>query len=180
MRPLMDRISRDEMLMRVATVISGRGTCTRAYVGAVIALDGRIISSGYVGAPAGMPHCLEIGDEIGPDGGCVRTVHAEANAIAWAARSGASTEEAELYCTHEPCLRCAQLLINAGISKVTYEHPYRNHDGLELLSIAGIDVIHLPMPEPEPFHTERTVIEAWSEDEPLPDPDSDREYKRIN
>lgn len=144
----MERISRDEMLMRVATIISGRSTCLRAYVGAVIAVEGRIISTGYVGAPAGLPHCSSVGDEIGPEGGCIRTVHAEANAIAWAARYGTSTEGAQLYSTREPCLRCAQLIINAGISRVVYEHPYRLHDGLELLEVAGIEILQLLAPEP--------------------------------
>lgn len=161
-----ERISRDEMLMRVATVISSRGTCTRAYVGAVISIEGRIISMGYVGAPSGLAHCIDVGDEIGDDGGCIRTVHAEANAVAFAARVGASTEDAELHCTHEPCLKCAQLIINAGINRVVYEQPYRKHDGLALLEDVGIDVVHFPIP---------AEVDMVS-----PDPDGDDQYKRVN
>jgi len=163
------------MLMRVATVISSRGTCTRAYVGAVIAIEGRVISMGYVGAPSGMPHCIEVGDEIGEDGGCIRTVHAEANAIAWAARNGFGTEEAELFCTHEPCLACAKLIVNAGITRVVYEHPYRKHDGITLLNDAGIEIFNMPAPE-DTFDPSRGGIMVIDDD----DDDNDDHYKRVN
>lgn len=155
-----ERPSRDEMLMRVAAVISLRGTCKRAFVGAVIAIQGRIISTGYVGAPAGLPHCLDVGDEVNAEGGCIRTIHAEANAIAWAARNGTSTENAQLYSTHEPCYRCAQLIINAGINRVVYEKPYRLHDGSELLEVAGVEVVQISASEPV-------------------DPDSDDSYRQV-
>ena len=142
----MDRITRTEMLMRTAAVISARGTCTRAFVGAVLAKEGRIISTGYVGAPAGLPHCTDVGDEEGPDGGCTRTVHAEANAIAFAARAGTSTDGSELYCTHSPCLGCAKLIINAGITAVYFENYYRDLAGLTLLDDARIDIHQVPVP----------------------------------
>jgi len=168
-----ERISRDEMLMRMAVVVSNRGTCTRAYVGAVIAREGRVISTGYVGAPSGLAHCLDVGDEIGPDGGCARTVHAEANAIAFAARSGTSTEDAELYCTHSPCRACAKLIINAGITRFVYEHPYRDASGLALLEDVGIDVEQLLAPEP--------VSDAVTRGGSITnDPDDDKEYRRVN
>jgi dCMP deaminase len=138
METLIDRPSRTEWLMRLATIISTRGTCNRAQVGAIIVREGRTISTGYVGAPSGLPHCVAAGDEIGPDGGCTRTVHAEANAIAFAARFGTSTEDAELYCTHSPCVNCAKLIINAGIRRVVYEHEYRDQSGLALLEAAGV------------------------------------------
>ena len=175
-----ERISRDEMLMRMAVVVSNRGTCTRAYVGAVIAREGRVISTGYVGAPSGLPHCLDVGDEIGPDGGCARTVHAEANAIAFAARSGTSTEGAELYCTHEPCLKCAQLIINSGITRVVYENPYRIHDGLALLESAGIDVEQLPAPELVPGHVSRSQLTEARGPLITNDPDDDDQYRKVN
>jgi dCMP deaminase len=141
---MMERPDRDEWLMRLVTVISTRGTCNRAQVGALVAREGRIISTGYVGAPAGLPHCSDAGDAIGPDGGCTRTVHAEANAIAFAARYGTSTEGSELYCTHSPCINCAKLIINSGIRRFVFEHQYRDASGLALLQIAGLDVIKLP------------------------------------
>jgi dCMP deaminase len=129
--------------MRIAAVVSLRGTCERASVGSVIARDGRVISTGYVGAPAGLPHCISVGCEIGSHNGCTRTVHAEANAIAVAARFGTSTDKAELYCTHSPCLPCAKLIINAGITRFIYEQPYRDPSGLALLEEAGLTVTQM-------------------------------------
>lgn len=136
----MDRISRDEMLMRIASVVSARGTCLRASVGAVLARDGRIIATGYVGSPAGLPHCLDVGCDVSEFSGCLRTVHAEANALAFAARFGIATEGTDLYCTHSPCGNCAKLIINAGISRVIYEQEYRDRTPLEILASVGIAV----------------------------------------
>lgn len=124
----------------MAAVTSARGTCERASVGAVIAQDGRIVSTGYVGSPSGLPHCTDVGCLPGPSGGCDRTVHAEANAIAFAARYGIATDGATLYCTHSPCRSCAKSIINAGIVRVVYEHEYRLGEGKDLLRLAGIEV----------------------------------------
>ena len=135
------RISRDDMLMQIAQVVAKRGTCNRLQVGAVIALDGRIISTGYAGAPAGLPHCST--ETCNVDNPCTRTVHAEAGAIAYAARSGIKVQGATLYCTHCPCLTCSQLIINSGIIKVIYLNPYRKTEGLQLLKEAGINVYQL-------------------------------------
>jgi dCMP deaminase len=133
--------------MRLAVVVSTRGTCERASVGAVISREGRIISTGYVGAPAGLPHCISVGCQIGTHGGCDRTVHAEANAIAFAARFGTSTDGSELHCTHAPCLPCAKLIVNSGIRRVHYETAYRDASGLSLLREAKVVVVQLPVPE---------------------------------
>lgn len=141
-----ERPSRDEICMQIAEVAARRGTCTRAQVGAVIALDGRILVSGYNGPPAGLPHCTDgCGDAVLPGGstGCTRAVHAEANCIAFAARHGVATDGADIYCTHLPCLKCAELLINAGIRKVFYRLDYRIRDGEALLQQAGIDIVQL-------------------------------------
>lgn len=135
------RIERDEMMMRIATIVSSRGTCKRAYVGAVLAREGRIISTGYVGAPAGLPHCLDVGCDVSEPPGCSRTVHAEANAIAFAARYGISTAGTALYCTHSPCGNCAKLIINAGVTRLIYEQEYRDIRPLALLQTAGIEII---------------------------------------
>lgn len=124
----MTRVPREHMLMEMAWAVSGRSTCSRLGVGAVIARDGRVISSGYNGNIVGMNHCYHVLDEQ-----CTTAVHAEANAILFAARYGTATEGAELYTTHEPCHECAKLIINAGISHVVYMTPYRKHEGLELL-----------------------------------------------
>jgi dCMP deaminase len=130
------RPNRDEVGIRLAVIFASRGTCTRAQVGAVITREGRVISSGYVGSPAGLDHCTTVGCDIGESGGCIRTVHAEANAIAYAARSGSSTEGATIYTTHAPCVDCAKLIINAGIVRVVYEFDYRDGRGLDLLYLA--------------------------------------------
>jgi dCMP deaminase len=134
----MSRISRDEMLMEMAIIASKRSTCTRKHVGAIIAIDGRPVSVGYAGAPSGLPHCVNHGCIAGPDGGCIRTQHAEANAIAFAARKGISTEKATIYTTVSPCLACAKLIINAGITEVRFLELYRKMEGLELLDQLGI------------------------------------------
>lgn len=152
------RPDRDEWLMRLAVVVSTRGTCERAQVGAIISREGRQIASGYVGAPSGLPHCTEVGCDRGPDGGCRRTSHAEANAIAFAARFGTSTDGADLYCTHGPCLPCAKLIINAGIRRVVYEHPYRDASGVGLLQAAGVEVFqHFTDPSPAEVRHERLL-----------------------
>jgi dCMP deaminase len=134
----MTRISRDQMLMEMAIIASKRSTCNRRHVGAIIAIDGRPVSVGYAGAPAGLPHCLDEGCLTGLEGGCIRTQHAEANAIAFAARKGIATENATIYTTVSPCLACAKLVINAGIVEVWYLEQYRKTDGLELLDKLGI------------------------------------------
>lgn len=136
------RPTRDEMLMSMAIVAGTRGTCSRMYVGAIIARDGRAFSQGYNGAPAGMPHCNHTLDEQ-PGNGCTRTVHAEANAIVWAARYGVSTDGTEMYTTHMPCLVCAHLIINAGIMRVVFGKDYRDRSGYDLLVAAGIEVTKL-------------------------------------
>jgi dCMP deaminase len=155
------RPTRSQILMETAQVIAKRSTCSRLHVGAVIARDGRILTTGYNGAPAGMPHCDHTCDcltyEVTSSAGgvvraihaatcasvrsCVISVHAEANAVAFAAKYPLSTEGAELFTTHTPCLACAQLLINCGLVRVTYGEPFRDTTGLELLVSAGLEVV---------------------------------------
>lgn len=137
------RLSRDAVNLAIAQLMSQRGTCSRARVGCVIARNGRIISTGYAGAPSGVPHCIDVGCLLGPDGGCIRTSHAEAGAIAFAARHGLALEGASLYVTLSPCLTCAKLIINAGITHVFYLDCYRDGSGLELLQKAGVKITHL-------------------------------------
>lgn len=136
----MNRISRLKMFFDLLNVIEKRSTCDRKKVAAIIERDGRIISMGYAGAPAGLPHCIDVGCIIDEHGGCIRTVHAEANAIAFAAKNGISTDGATLYCTMSPCLNCAKLIINSGIKEVVYKEEYRNKDGINLLKEAGVKV----------------------------------------
>lgn len=132
-----DRIGRDELFMAIATMVARRGTCARAKVGAVAVIDGRIVSSGYAGAVSGDPHCLEVGCAIDIDKWgqhCKRSVHAEANVVAWAARNGAPLEFATIYCTHSPCIDCAKLLINAGVGRVVWMASYGDPSGVMLLT----------------------------------------------
>lgn len=126
------RITRDEMLMSTAIIQAMRSTCGRKRVGAVLAREGRIISTGYAGAPSGAEHCSDA-CMAAAEGGCQRTVHAEINAIVYAARHGIATEGSELYCTASPCINCAKAIVNAGIISVKYLEPYRITDGLDLL-----------------------------------------------
>lgn len=129
------RISRDQMMMDIARTVARRGTCSRLQVGAVVSRDGRVLTMGYNGAPAGLEHCNHMMNETE---GCTRAVHAEANAAVWAARNGVRVEGADLYVTHMPCLACASLIVNAGIRRVFYEKPYRITLGVDLLREAGV------------------------------------------
>lgn len=154
------RISREQANMQHAEIQAARSTCSRARVGVVIAREGRILSTGYNGAPAGMEHCWhsctcephDLEDMSGRkaivhDGECHSlrpcfiAVHAEANAIGYAARYGMQTQSAELYTTFCPCLACAQLILAAGIACVYYKNEYRDRSGLELLQSAGVDIM---------------------------------------
>ncbi|MEM4255283.1 MAG: cytidine/deoxycytidylate deaminase family protein [Candidatus Norongarragalinales archaeon] len=126
------RPSWDEYFMQIAHAAAARATCDRGKAAAVLVKDKFILSTGYVGAPMGLPHCNESGhlmktvyDEDGhAKQHCVRTTHAEQNAIVQAARHGVSIEGATLYCKMEPCLDCAKMIINAGIKRVVAEKKY--------------------------------------------------------
>lgn len=136
------RISRDEMLMDIALTVAKRSTCLRKHLGAVIAKDSRPISIGYNGAPSGLEHCTP--DTCGPDKPCTRTVHAEANAIAFAAKEGIRTDGCTLYATCTPCKNCADIIINAGIKRAVFKERYRDPQGLNMLHDAGIEVVMMP------------------------------------
>lgn len=137
----------DEYFMEVANAIAKRATCDRGRSGCVIAKDNQILATGYVGAPAGLPHCDDVGHQmkkmLHEDGTitehCVRTVHAEQNAICQAAKRGIAINGATLYCRMTPCRTCAMLIINCGIVRVVAE--YRYHDAAEseeMFKMAGI------------------------------------------
>lgn len=130
------RISRQDYLIEAAKLASKRSTCQRLQVGAILERDGRIIASGYNGAPSGMPHCDPLVCRL--DRPCTRTVHAEANCIYFAARYGISTEGATLWSTDSPCKTCAEAIINAGIVEVIYEDQYRDGSPLLILQAAGV------------------------------------------
>lgn len=121
-------------------LISTRSTCTRLAVGATIVRDKRIIAGGYNGSIAGGDHCIDKGCYV-IDNHCVRTIHAEMNAILQCAKFGVPTEGAEIYVTHFPCLQCTKAIIQAGIKVIYYAEDYKNHPyALELLEQAGVKV----------------------------------------
>jgi dCMP deaminase len=143
--PLPDsRPSRDAVFMEIARVLRTRSSCRRGKVGVVITRDNRIVASGYNGAPPSAPHCFELGCAVLEDHhvlGCQRAIHAEVNAIAFAARAGVSTADSTMYCTAGACLKCAQQVISAGVIRFVYGNPYRLPEGVSLLIEQGIEVV---------------------------------------
>lgn len=131
----------------LANNIASRSTCLRRNVGSVIAVDNRIVSTGYNGVPSGIRHCLETGcireKENIPSGQqlhkCLAS-HAEANAITQAARFGVSIDGATLYCTTQPCTECSKLIVQSGIRKVVYQGDYPDTAGLEIMREGGVEV----------------------------------------
>lgn len=133
---MVNRPTLDETFMDVARTWARRSTCQRANIGAVLARDGRTISSGYNGAPPGLPHCQHVsGEDLER---CINTNHAESNTLAFAARHGVSTIGTTLYATHSPCRTCAGLLISAGIVRVVYANAYRV-DGTPYSGLAWLE-----------------------------------------
>ena len=122
----------DNYFIGIMSMVGKRGTCDRGQVGCILVKDNHILSTGYAGAPKGIKHCDDVGHEmntvIHPDGHesqhCVRTVHAEQNAIVSAARLGIAIDQATLYCNMTPCYICAKLIINAGIKRVVAVRDY--------------------------------------------------------
>lgn len=127
-----ERPSWDEYFMEVSRAIAKRATCDRGRSGCVIARNKQILVTGYVGSPIGLPHCDEVGHlfkKVTHEDGtttnhCMRTVHAEQNAICQAARLGISLQGSTLYCKMTPCRTCAMLIINCGINRVVCEYKY--------------------------------------------------------
>lgn len=134
----MKRISWNQYFMAQSQLLSSRSTCTRLAVGATIVRDKRMIAGGYNGSIAGGTHCTDEGCYI-VDNHCVRTIHAEMNALLQCAKFGVATEGAEIYVTHFPCLQCCKALIQAGIKAVYYAQDYKNHPyALELFEQANV------------------------------------------
>jgi dCMP deaminase len=132
----------DSYFMKIAAAVSERSTCDRALVGCVLVLDKRILTTGFNGSPAGQEHCDEIG-HLMVDGHCVRTIHAETNAIIQAALHGISTRGAICYVTHLPCINCTKALINAGITRIVYGEAYRvDENAMMFLNAAEIELSH--------------------------------------
>jgi dCMP deaminase len=149
-----DRPSVDEYFMEIAYVVAKRSTCLRNKVGAIVVKDKRILSTGYNGAPRGLPHCLDIGclrNERNIASGTrheiCRAVHAEQNAIIQCALHGASTEGSTLYCTHQPCILCTKIMINAGIRRVVFSQGYPDEESIKYLQEAGVEIVQIPLPK---------------------------------
>jgi len=138
------RPSFDQMYMSIAEIVGLRSTCLRGKIGAVIVKDTRIVSIGYNGAPATLGQCDEYGCIIDKErGGCIRTIHAEQNAIAYASRVGIPLENGTLYVTMSPCIDCAKLIIASGISRIVYKEEYRKGYAVDYLKLSGIDIEQL-------------------------------------
>ena len=144
------RPSWDEYFMEVMDSVSKRATCDRGRSGCVIAKGGQILATGYVGSPIGLPHCDDVGHQmkkvLHDDGKvtehCVRTVHAEQNAICQAAKLGISIDHATLYCRMTPCRTCAMLIINCGIERVVVERKYHaGQESEQMFKEAGVQLV---------------------------------------
>jgi dCMP deaminase len=143
---VMDRPDRDTFFFNILQEVRKRSTCLRAQDAALIVRGLQIISTGYSGAPSGLPHCDEVGcirEKLGIPSGqrqeLCRGAHAESNAIAYAARYGISVEGATLYCTRYPCAYCSKVIVNSGIARVVYLEDYPDSLSEEMLS--GIEVV---------------------------------------
>tara|TARA_B100001146_G_scaffold218885_1_gene225303 strand:+ start:362 stop:853 length:492 start_codon:yes stop_codon:yes gene_type:complete len=144
------RPSWDEYFIGLMAEVGKRATCERGRSGSLIVKEKRILATGYVGSPPGLPHCDEIGhlmkQVIDEDGTarqhCVRTIHAEQNAICQAARYGISLEGTTLYCKMEPCRTCAMLIISTGIIKVIAQRRYHAaQETREMFKLAGVELV---------------------------------------
>ena len=135
------RASWDEYFMRIAREVSSRATCDRKQVGAVIVRDRCILATGYNGSIRGLPHCDDVGHMM-EDGHCVRTLHAEANAIIQAARNGVRIDGADIYVTASPCWGCFKMIANAGIGRIVFGEFYRDERIFEFAQQLGIELSH--------------------------------------
>ncbi|MED3661502.1 ComE operon protein 2 [Ureibacillus terrenus] len=143
----MERITWDQYFMAQSHLLALRSTCPRLSVGATIVREKRIIAGGYNGSISGAEHCIDQGCYI-RDHHCVRTIHAEMNAILQCAKYGIPTKGADIYVTHFPCLHCTKAIIQAGIQNVYYASDYKNDPyAIELFEKAGVQVVHVPFDE---------------------------------
>jgi dCMP deaminase len=136
------RVSWDEYFMNIARTVATRATCNRKLVGALLVRDRLILATGYNGSVRGLAHCDEEG-HLMEDGHCIRTVHAEANAIVQAARNGVRIEGADAYVTASPCWGCFRLLANAGVKRIAFGEFYRDARVFEVAGKLGIDLVDM-------------------------------------
>lgn len=144
----MKRPTWDEYFMEMAELTAKRSTCSRRNVGAVIVRDNRAVATGYNGAPRGLAHCEEMGgclrEKLGVPSGqrheLCRALHAEQNAIISAASMGNAIEGGTIYITHQPCVICAKMIVNAGIKRIVVREGYPDELSQEILDEAGLEV----------------------------------------
>ena len=136
------RVSWHEYFMNIARQVATRATCERKHVGAVIVRDKTILSTGYNGSIRGLAHCDDVGHMMEEEH-CVRTVHAEANAICQAARNGVRIEGADIYTTASPCWSCFRLIANTAIRRIYYGEFYRDRRSLEIAKELGMELVDL-------------------------------------
>lgn len=149
-----ERLPWDQYFQRITREVAERSTCSRAKVGAVFVRDKSILATGYNGAPSGLPHCTDVGclvyESKTPDGeiekNCFRTIHAEINAIAQAAKNGVSIYGASVHITHTPCIHCFKVLINTGIRRVCYEKTYKLETIRDLLESTNVTLEQVTVP----------------------------------
>ncbi|MGC4089299.1 MAG: dCMP deaminase family protein [Polyangiaceae bacterium] len=138
------RASWDEYFMAIAQEVATRSTCDRKHVGAVIVRDKMILTTGYNGSIRGLAHCDDEGHMM-EEGHCVRTVHAEANAIVQAACNGVRVDGADIYVTASPCFGCFKLIANAGLRRIVFGEFYRDQRIYKLSEQLGISLHHQPI-----------------------------------
>ncbi|MBM4159641.1 MAG: dCMP deaminase family protein [Ignavibacteria bacterium] len=136
------RVDWHDYFMKIAEQVATRSTCDRKHVGAVIVRDKTILSTGYNGSLRGAPHCDDAGHDL-ENGHCVRTVHAEANAVAQAAKNGVRIDDSEIYVTASPCLTCFKLIANAGVRVVYYKEFYRDERITQYAKQSGVQLIYM-------------------------------------
>ena len=137
-----NRVSWETYFMNIATEVATRSTCDRKHVGAVIVRNKNILSTGYNGSIKGLPHCDEVGHEM-VDGHCIRTTHAEANAIVQAAKNSVSIDNSEIFVTASPCYNCFKLIANSGIKVIYYRELYRDQRITDRAKEVGIELVSL-------------------------------------
>ena len=137
----------DDYFMEIARVVSSRSTCMRRSVGAVIVKNKQIVATGYNGTPKDLPHCEVAGclrEQLHVPSGQMhelcRGIHAEQNAVVQAAYHAVSVNGGTIYCTHQPCVVCTKILINAGIKRIVYANPYPDKLAEDMMAASGIEI----------------------------------------
>jgi len=143
-----ERVSWDVYFMRIAAEVATRATCDRKHVGAVIVRDKNILATGYNGSIHGLGHCDEEGHMM-EEGHCVRTIHAEANAVIQAAKNGSRIEGGAIYVTASPCWGCFKMIANAGLVKIVYGEFYRDQRIFDFAQRLGIELVKVEVATPQ-------------------------------